>query len=173
MRTTNKKITSAATTAMMLAALTTGALVAAAGTPAGAAVPPTLKITPGPYHNGQKINLSVGPNHFFTPYSHVNVLECADPKGKKKDLPTSVASCDGNTIQGNTILVQKNGSFSEHGFQVYALPNASQLGESSDTKPVCNQKSSCVLYVGQNQEKFTAPKLFSPPFVMQKSGKRS
>ena len=36
---------------------------------AGAVSPPTLTITPeGPYHNGQKISLSVGPNRFFKPY---------------------------------------------------------------------------------------------------------
>jgi hypothetical protein len=153
--------------------LVAGALATSVGTPAGAATAPSLKITSGPYHNEQAISLSVGPNHFFTPYSHVNVLECADPKGKKKDLPTSVVSCDGNTIQGNTILVQKNGSFSEHGYQVYVLPNAAQLGESPDTRPICSAKAICVLYIGQNQEKFTAPKVFSPPFEIRKSGEGS
>ena len=62
------------------------------------------------------------------------------PGWKAKNLPISVLACDGNTIQGNTILVQPNGSFFEHGYQVYALPNASQLGESPDSLPVCNGK---------------------------------
>jgi hypothetical protein len=141
----------------------------AAGTTGG----PALKMTPGPYHNEQLINVSVGPNHFFAPYSRVNIIECADPGGKTKNLPTSVNSCDGNTIQGNTILVQPNGSFAEHGYQLFALPNASQLGEQPDTVPVCNQNKSCVLYIGQNQEKFTAPKIFSAPFTISKSSKHS
>lgn len=173
MHAATRKITTAVASVVILGAFLSGTLGTWGAAPAGAASPPALKITHGPYRNEQKINLSVGPNHFFTPYSHVNVLECADPKGKKKNLPTSVFSCDGNTIQGNTILVAKNGSFSEHGYQLYTLPNASQLGESPDTKPACNQKSSCVLYIGQNQEKFTAPKLFSPSFLILKSGKRS
>jgi len=172
MRTGTAKLMTAAAV-MSMGMFLTGVLAVCVGAPAGAAAPPALKITHGPYRSEEKIDLSVGPNHFFTPYSHVNVLECADPKGKKNNLPTSVLSCDGNTIQGNTILVQKNGSFSERGYQLYALPNATQLGESSDTRPVCNQKTSCVLYIGQNQEKFTAPKLFSPSFTIQKSGRRS
>jgi hypothetical protein len=140
---------------------------------AGAVTPPALKITPGPYHNEQLINLSVGPNHFFTPYSRINIIECADPGGKAKNLPISVDTCDGNTVQGVTILVQPNGSWYEHGYQLYALPNATALGESPDSRPVCNQKKSCVLYVGQNQEKFTAPKIFSAPFVILKSSSHS
>jgi hypothetical protein len=150
-----------------------GIAVGTASEPAGAVAPPALTITPGPYHNEQLINLSVGPNHFFTPYSRINIIECADPGGKAKNLPVSVDSCDGNTIQGVSILVNRNGSWFEHGYQLYALPNASQLGESPDSLPVCNQKKDCVLYIGQNQEKFTAPKMFSAPFVILKSGKHS
>ena len=33
-------------------------------------------------------------------------------------------------------------------------------------KPICNQTNSCVLYVGQNQNDFTAPKVFSAPFLI-------
>ncbi len=140
---------------------------------AGAASPPALTITSGPYVNGQSINLSVGPNKFFKPYSRVNVIECADPGGKSKSLPTSVLACDGNTIQGNTILVKPDGSFSERSYQVYALPNALQLGEASDSRPICDRKRDCVLYIGQNQEKFTAPKIFSPPFTVSKASRHS
>ena len=157
----------------LLGSMAAGLLVVA-GAGAGVAFgtsAPALNITPGPYHNGQSINLSVGPNRFFTPYSRVNIIECADPGGKASNLPTSANACDGNTVQGTTVLVQSNGSFSEHGYQLYALPNASQLGEAPDTRPVCNQKKGCVLYIGQNQEKFTAPKIFSPPFWISKSSK--
>jgi hypothetical protein len=132
-----------------------------------------LTITSGSFHDGQLINLSVGPNHFFTRYSHVNILECADAGGKKQNLPTSAASCDGNTIQGNTVLVNKNGSFSEHGYRLYSLPNRQELGELPDARPKCNAKDACVLYVGENQLKFTAPKVFSRPFTLGKASKHS
>ena len=141
--------------------------------PAGAASPPSITITSGPYHNGQLINLSVGPNHFFAPYSRVNVIECADPHGSTKNLPTSDAVCDGNTIQGNTILVKKNGSFSEHGYELFALPNTKTLGEELGDQPVCNTKHPCVLYVGQDQNHFSAPKVFSAPITISGSGTKS
>ena len=38
---------------------------------------------------------------------------------------------------------------------------------------VCNQKNMCVLYIGQNQINFRAPKEFSAPFSISKSSKRS
>ncbi len=126
-------------------------------------------MTPGPYHDGQRINVSVGPNHQFTPYAGIKILECADPGGTTQNLPTSVVACDGNTIQGNTILVQPNGSFSERGYQLFALPNAPALGETPDAQPVCDKEHFCVLYIGQNQEKFTDPKMFSAPFTISKS----
>ena len=130
-----------------------------------------LTITPGPYHDGQSINVSVGPNKYFTPYASIKILECSDPGGTASNLPTSaLLRCDGNTIQGNTIVVGHDGSFSQNGYVVYALPNPSELGESADTKPVCNEHNPCVLYIGQNQENFTAPKIFSPPFTVSKSG---
>jgi hypothetical protein len=130
-----------------------------------------LRLTGGTYHNEEFINLSVGPNHYFRPYSSVKILECADRGGKRSNLPTSASSCDGNTIQGNTIEVNKNGSFSEHGYQLFAIPNKAQLGEEADGQPVCNKRAVCVLYVGENQENFTWPKIFSPPFTIQASRK--
>lgn len=153
-----------------------GALLAAGPTGGAGATgssPPSVTITPGPYHSNQHISVSVGPNRFFTPYSRINIIECADPGGTKKHLPVNVDACDGNTIQGNTVLVQRDGSFSEDGYQLYALPNHSQLGENSDTRPFCNAKHACVLYIGQNQEKFTAPKVFSAPFTLRASSGHS
>jgi hypothetical protein len=156
----------------VISLLVTG-MVPLSNLPAGASAPPSLKVTSTPFHNEQRISISVGRNRFFTPYSHVNILECADKGGKKKNLPTSVRSCDGNTIQGNTVLVNKNGSFSEHGYEVFELPNRPQLGEQPDDRPVCDQKVACVLYVGQNQENFSSPKVFSRPFTIGKSEKHS
>jgi hypothetical protein len=117
------------------------------------------------YVNGEAVNISIGANHLFKPYSHVNILECADPKGKKSKLPKNDSTCDGNTIQGNTVLVAKNGSFSEKNYLLYSLPNT-VLGEQGNQQPVCNTSRPCVLYVGANQNSFTAPKLFSLPMVI-------
>jgi hypothetical protein len=141
--------------------------------PAGAATTPTLTVTPGgPYHSGETINVSVGANRFFRPFGRVNILECADPRGTKANLPTDENTCDGNTIQGNTILVKKDGSFSERGYQLYVLPSVA-LGETPDARPVCNRKSPCVLYVGEDQGNFTWPKEFSRPFSFSSEPKKS
>src|SRR5580700_9709363 len=130
------------------------------------AAPPALSVTPhGNLSNGQTVAVAVGPNAYFTPHAGVNILECADPGGSVADLPKDITACDGNTIQGSTILVAADGSFSVPTYPVYALPS-SALGEQSNYKPLCNQTNSCVLYVGQNQNDFTAPKVFSAPFTI-------
>jgi hypothetical protein len=148
--------------AVVSGAMFVGALPAIASVKA-----PTLSITQvsanGSYRNSQTIRISVGPNGRFVPYSRIIILECADPHGSKSRLPTNADTCDGNTVQGDTVLVAKDGSFSEAAFPVYQLPNPA-LGEPSHFQPVCNGKHKCVLYIGENQEDFTQAKLFSPPF---------
>jgi hypothetical protein len=129
-----------------------------------AATPPQLSISPSvsSLSNGESITLSVGPNSFFTPFSRVNVLECAETDGH---LPTDISTCDGNTIQAETVLVGRDGSFTVPGYTVYQLPSGA-LGEQANDQPICNESSPCVLYVGQDQNDFTAPKLFSAPFLI-------
>lgn len=131
--------------------------------PAGASTP-TLTVSPSTdLHDGESVSVSISPNSVFTPNSRVNILECADPGGSVANLPKSDSTCDGNTIQGNTILVAANGSASDPDYTIYLLPSPA-LGEQSNNQPVCNQTNPCVLYVGQNQNDFTAPKVFSTAF---------
>lgn len=130
---------------------------------------PVALLTPAPgsstYDNGQQIGISVAANKYFTPYTRIVVLECADPGGSIDALPKSDLKCDGNTVQGYSILVNKDGSFSTSSYQLFSLPNT-QLGENYLGQPVCNRSSTCVLYVGQDQTNFTAPKIFSAPFTI-------
>jgi hypothetical protein len=149
----------AATFGLPLVALLSGSV------PAGASTP-TLTVSPSTnLHDGESVSVSIGPNSVFTPSSRVNILECADPGGSVANLPKSDSTCDGNTIQGNTILVAANGSASDQNYTIYLLPSP-DLGEQSNNQPVCNQTNPCVLYVGQNQNDFTAPKVFSTPFTI-------
>ena len=80
-------------------------------------------------------------------------------------LPEQFSACDENTIQGDSIIVQPNGSFSESSYVIYRLPSA-VLGEGKSGQPVCDDTHQCVLYVGENQNDFTQPKVFSEPFVV-------
>ncbi len=147
----------AATFGLPLATLLSGSAFAAASTP-------TLTVSPSTdLHDGESVSVSIGPNSVFTPNSRVNILECADPGGSVANLPKSDSTCDGNTIQGNTMLVAANGSASDPAYTIYLLPSPA-LGEQSNNQPVCNQTNPCVLYVGQNQNDFTAPKVFSTAF---------
>jgi hypothetical protein len=149
----------AAAFGLPLAALLSGSA------PAGASTP-TLTVSPSTnLHDGESVSVSIGPNSVFTPSSRVNILECADPGGSVANLPKSDSTCDGNTIQGNTILVTANGSTSDQDYTIYLLPSP-ELGEQSNNQPICNQTNPCVLYVGQNQNDFTAPKVFSTPFTI-------
>ncbi len=143
--------------------------VAAAVHSAAASGPPSVSLTPqGNYHDGQTLVVAVGPNSYFTPNARIVILECADPGGSASNLPIDATTCDGNTVQGGTVLVSANGSFSQSGYPVYLLPSPT-LGEQSNYKPICNQTNYCVLYVGQDQNNFTAPKVFSTPFLIDPS----
>ncbi len=97
-------------------------------------------------------------------HTRVNIIECADPGGSAANLPTSLSTCDANTVEADTVLVQPDGSFVENGYTLYALPNE-VLGEQSNWQPVCNPTHQCVLYVGEDQNDFTQPKVFSAPFA--------
>ena len=84
-------------------------------------------------------------------------------------LPKSVANCDGNTIQGGTVLINKDGSFSASGYQCSHCPT--RAWRRSEWQPVCDLSHTCVLYMGENQEDFTWPKVFSAPFTVKPNGK--
>lgn len=152
---------------VVVAFVATSAVAVAPGAASGA--PPALHVSPtGNYHDGESLTVSVGPNGYFTPHSRVNIIECTDPGGLPSNLPKDITTCDGNTIQGNTILVGADGSFSQSNYPVYSLPS-STLGEQYNALPICNESNYCVLYVGQDQNDFTAPKVFSAPFLISPS----
>jgi hypothetical protein len=121
-----------------------------------------------PFSSGQKINVVVPANSLFIATSSVNILECAAPNGV---LPTLPRECDGNTIQGSTILPNTDGSINlqaqQYGlYPVFALPDSISLGESPSSAVTCGNSlaTECVLYIGDNQGDFTAPHVFSQPF---------
>jgi hypothetical protein len=130
---------------------------------------PSLTITPSasghPYVSGQSIRISVGPNSRFTAYSRVEVLECAASNGT---LPVDDTACDGNTAQLGSVLVAADGSFDVPAYTLYQLPN-SALGEPANHAPACDRSQECVLYIGQNQNDFSQPKMFSGTFAVDPS----
>jgi len=150
--------------AVGLVLLALGAAAGAEAGPAGAASGVT--VAPGaPFTDGETVTVSVGSNSVFSPNAKANILECADPGGTAANLPIDDSTCDGNTIQGNTVLVHNDGSLSAPNYTIYRLPST-VLGEQPNFQPVCNESNPCVLYVGQDQNDFTQPKMFSAPFTV-------
>jgi hypothetical protein len=152
---------------------------AASGPPAGTKVPgatvPIGNYSAGaPFSSGQVIEVKIPPNSTLTPGAGIRIVECAAPHGQ---VPTQPSQCDGETIQGNTVLVNPDGSVdykrsaTSSGYTVYAVPNAYSLGEPPDSVPVCNKTHLCVLYIGQNQLDFTAPHFWSEPFSVNPTPK--
>jgi hypothetical protein len=160
--------------AMILIAIVAPSLtILAAFQSAGASSPPAVTVSPqGNYHDGQTISVQVGPNSYFTPHARIIIIECADPGGLPANLPRDITTCDGNTVQGGTILVGGDGSFSLSAYPLYLLPSAA-LAEQPGYKPVCNQTNYCVLYIGQDQNDFTKPKVFSAPYLIAPSAATS
>jgi hypothetical protein len=124
---------------------------------------------PAVFHDGQSVTVSMGPNKILKPYFRVVIIECADPGGKASNLPTSAAEkCDVDTVAGTPTIPAPNGSFSTPGYLMYQLP-AKRLDEGPTWLPVCNKSNPCVLYVGENYNDFTMPKVFSAPFTVTPS----
>jgi hypothetical protein len=161
-----------------------GLLVAAAvtlgfGVGAGATGPASGSIVPGsaqavapftantPFSSGQNINVVIPANSAFAgSNSNINIVECAAPDGVP---PTDTSACDGNTIQGNTILPNSDGSFTYTGYELFALPD---LNFEAAGGPACGLTAAteCILYIGNNQDDFTQPHLWSQPFFINANG---
>jgi hypothetical protein len=118
------------------------------------------------FHDGQSVNISMGPNKFFLPYLRLIILQCSDPAGKVANLPTSAGvNCDVDTVQSGSLIPNPSGSFSWTGYTIYRLPSKA-LDEGPTSLPQCDATHYCVLYVGDNYNDFSKPKVFSHPFLV-------
>ena len=158
---------------LVASAITLGLVVSAgaAGPASGDIVPgsavPIGTVAHAPFDSGQLINVVIPANSAFAApdnTANVNIVECSAPAGVP---PTNPIACDGNTIQGSTILPAADGSFTSDNYQVFALPDNFTLGEGS-SGPICGNTSGteCILYIGNNQNDFTKPHLWSQPFFV-------
>jgi hypothetical protein len=156
--------------------------IAVLGAPAGAAAPTAGSSVPnsavpsgtfiagGPFSSGQQINIVIPANTVFSPTANLNIEECAAPNGV---IPTLPSACEGNAIQGPSFKTNSDGSINfqteTHSlYTVYALPDQISLLESPTGSPVCGDTAAteCILFVGQNQNDFTAPHVWSQPFFI-------
>ena len=117
-----------------------------------------------PFDSGQVVNVVIPANSTFAQDAGVNIVECAAPNGV---VPTLSTACDGLTLQ-NGAQVAADGSFTFNGYTVYALPDSYSLGEGSGG-PVCGDTAAteCILYIGEDQNDFTQPHLWSAAFFVR------
>jgi len=156
-------------TAILL--LLMGATVAMPG-PAGAAAPQIAQFwvhgsevptSPVPeFTPNEAVEVEVPANSILQPGQRADILMCSDPGGSASQLPVDDTSCAGITLNvGRTLDIEPGGKVDKPGYVMYRLPN--QL-EPKDSVPVCNATHACVLYVGQDQNDFDRPFVWSTPF---------
>ncbi len=146
-----------------------GALVAGADS-CSAGSQSCATITPAPgsgstYADQTVVKIVVPANTDFTPGQTIEILECADPGATAANLPTDDTTCDGLTVNGDTLYVRGDGDFTESAYTLFQLPS-SALKEPSNSQPVCNLTNACVLFIGQDYTNFSLPHVFSQPFYM-------
>jgi Bacterial Ig-like domain (group 1) len=165
-----------------LALLFVTALVACVDGLAGAAAPtegsivpdaaaPIGSVTPGPFSSGQGIDVVVPANAIFSPTANILIVECSAPNGVPPILPSA---CNGDTVNGNSVEPNADGSIDYQAettspYQVFATPD-SAIGDQSSS-PACGETATteCILFIGNNQNDFTQPHVWSQPFFITAS----
>lgn len=124
------------------------------------------------FTDGDPINLSMGPNSVFSltdaAGGDVQAIECEYTTGSAPGDPPNANFCSSQTLSGGwPFTVNSDGSFdyaSATGgpLNIYAVPGANFPGATI----TCDATDPCVWYVGENYNSFTAPHVFSNPFVV-------
>ncbi len=127
------------------------------------------------FNDGDPIDLSMGPNSVFSsspgvPGASIDAVECEynNGAGGLGDPPNS-NFCSSQTLPGDfPYTTHSDGSFDyaddNNGdtATMFALPDATF----PTATITCSTTSPCVWYVGENFNDFTAPHVFSNPFVV-------
>ncbi len=140
------------------------------------AVPPAS--TPySTYTDQQQIDLAIGPNTLVSSTDahggDITAIECeyTNGVGGAGDPPNDNYCSAPTAAEDFPYSVHANGSFDYTAdnqgdlLSIYALPD-SQFPQSSI---VCNSTNPCVWYVGEDYTNFTAPHVFSNPFLVSSS----
>jgi hypothetical protein len=125
------------------------------------------------YSDGQLVDLAMGPNSLFSSHGSGGVslvaIECEYSTGSGPGDPPDTNYCSAQTAASDfPYAAHTDGSFDyaldKAGdlVSVYALPDATF----ADATITCNATHPCVWYVGENYNNFTAPHVFSNPFVV-------
>jgi hypothetical protein len=120
---------------------------------------PVPHLTPG-----DSVEVKVPKNSLLQAGFRADILMCGDPGAKPSRLPANDSTCDGLTINtGRTLDIETKGTVDKNGYVIYKLPLKI---ESPDSIPICNATHACVLYVGQDQNNFARPHVWSTAFYV-------
>jgi len=112
----------------------------------------------------QAVEVKVPANSVLQAGYRANILMCSDPGAQPSNLPIDDSHCDGLTIQtGPTLNIGTGGTVDETGYVINTLP---LKVEPTDAIPVCNATHACVLFVGQDQNDFQRPHVWSNAFYV-------
>jgi hypothetical protein len=112
----------------------------------------------------EQVEVKVPANSILQPGFRADILMCSDPGAEARNLPAEGTSCDGLTINvGRTLNIENHGAVDKKGYVIYKLPDQF---EPKDNLPVCDATHACVLYVGQDQNDFQRPHVWSTPFYV-------
>jgi hypothetical protein len=125
------------------------------------------------YTDGQQVNLAMGPNTLFTGHDgtgmSVVAIECEYTTGTGPGDPPDANFCSAQTAAEDfPYATHADGSFdyaADHPGDLvptYALPDATFAAAPIE----CNTSQPCVWYVGESYNNFTAPHVFSNPFIV-------
>ncbi len=137
----------------------------AAGAASGTVAPIGTVAAGTPYSSGQTVKVTAPSGSGLPTGANVTLVECAAPNGV---LPTLPSQCDpGNTQSGDSINPAADGSFTYSQYQLYALPDPG-LSPSAIT---CGNTvaTECVVGMFDSYDDFTAPHIFSAPFLISPS----
>ena len=143
------------------------ASVGAFAVPAYAA--PSVATPPGPYAGGQTVTVSGTGFAKRASGASIEILMCADPDGTTANLPRDNTSCDGTTLNPETIYPTGTDPGPPGNFTAKYL--IQELSAKSQNLINCDATHYCVLWVGEDYVgNFygtpTDPVAYSQPFLV-------
>jgi hypothetical protein len=112
----------------------------------------------------ESVEVKVPANSVLQPGLRADILMCSDPGARPSNLPINDSTCDGLTINvGRTLDIGTGGMVDKKDYVIYPLPLKIEPG---DSIPVCNSTHACVLYIGQDQNDFERPHVWSTAFYV-------
>ena len=137
------------------------------GTQVPSSAVPVGSFTRGtPFSSGQNIEVTIPANSDLQPGLKVNILECARPRRHgRQSADRHQRSVTGRRCKETPFSSSRTARSTSADTRLRPSRCRPAWGSRAATRPACDLSHECVLYVGENQNDFTAPHVFSQPFL--------